>query len=260
MSLVRIEVDADNALNRQFSELERQNLPFAVVQACNATAVEIRNVWARKASDVFDRPTPLTVRAAQYEKATKQKPYAVIKLRDEATKGTAPAQYLLPQVQGGERRLKGMERLLMSAGLMPRGTFAVPGAGAPLNMFGNVAAGQVRQIISQLRAGLEAGYTSNETDARRDKRLARQRKRGGGGSYFAVQQRRGKLLPGIYERITTGFGSAVRSIFIFTKSARYTPRYDIFALAQRQWNRLMPFHFNRELQKAVESSKFRGRP
>lgn len=260
MSLVKIAVDADNLLNRQFSEIERKNLPFAVMQACNAVAYEIRETWARTASRVFDRPTQLTIKAAQYEKATKQKPYAVIKLRDEALKGTPPAKYLLPQVEGGTRRLKGMERLLQSKGAMPQGMFAVAGKGAHLDAHGNVSAGQVRQIISQLQAGLEAGYMSNESATSRARRLKRQAKRGErGGNYFTLKTRRGRLLPGVYERLNTGFGSAVRSVFVFVRSVRYRQRYDIFGLAQRQWNKLMPFHFNRELGKAVQTSKFRGR-
>ena len=32
MSLVKIDVDADNVLARQFTDLERKNLPFAVMQ------------------------------------------------------------------------------------------------------------------------------------------------------------------------------------------------------------------------------------
>jgi hypothetical protein len=259
VSLVKIDVDADNMLGRQFSAIERQNLPFAIVQACNATAFEIRETWKRAAPRVFDRPTPMTVRAALYRKATKQKLYAEIFLRDEASKGNAPAKYLQAQVEGGTRRPKGMERLLMSAEIMPRDMFAVAGKGAQLDQYGNVKSGQVRQIISQMRAGLEQGYTSNETDDGKARRLKKQRKRGGGGSYFVVKQRRGRLLPGIYERVTSGFGSAVRSIFIFTKNASYQPRYNIFGLAQRQWNKLMPFHFNRELQKALDTSKYRGR-
>ena len=72
------------------------------------------------------------------------------------------------------------------------------------------------------------------------------------GRVGSLQARRGRLLPGIYERISTGFGTAVRSIFIFTRKASYKPRYNIFGLAQRAWDKLMPFHFNRELQKALD--------
>lgn len=260
MSLVRIDVDADNALARRFTEIERQNLPFAIVQAVNKVAFEIRQIWARTAPRVFDRPTPLTIKAALYQKATKSRLYATIFLRDEAPKGTPPAKYLLPQVEGGQRRKKGLEVLLQAKGAMPAGMFAVPGKGAQLDAFGNVQASQVRQILSQLQAGRETGFVSNETETSRKRRRRRAAKHGiRGGEFFALKQKRGRLLPGIYERLSTGFGSALRSIFVFTKAATYRPRYDIFGLAQRQWNKLMSFHFERELSKAIQTSKFRGR-
>lgn len=259
MSVMQIEVDADDMLGRQFSDLEKKNLPFAIVQASNKTAFEVRESWKRSASKIFDRPTPLTVNAALYRKATKQKLYAEIFIRDEASKGTAPAQYLRAQVEGGDRRPKGMERLLMSADLMPRDNFAVPGNDAPRDAFGNVPSGQVRKILSQLRAGLETGYTSNETDEGRKRRLERQRTRGGGGSFFVVQKQRGQLRPGIYERIEFAQGSAVRAMFIFARKAVYDARYDIFGIAEKEWSRLMPFFFERELAKAVEESVLRGR-
>lgn len=253
MSLIKIAVDADNMLGRQFSELERQNLAFAVMQACNATAVEIRQQWADTAPRVFSNPTPMTRRAAQYRKATKQKLYADIFLRDEASNGTPPAKYLQAEVEGGVRRKKGFEILLQQRGAMPAGMFAVAGQGAKLDQYGNVRAGQISQILSQLGARQDKYQNQSDVSAKR-----RRTKRKRGGEYFALPQKRGRLLPGIYERIATGFGSA-RSIFIFTPKANYKPRYNIFGLAQRAWDKLMPFYFNRELAKALESSKYRGR-
>ncbi|OUL25884.1 hypothetical protein BV378_14200 [Nostoc sp. RF31YmG] len=276
MSRVAIEVDADNLLGRQFSTLERQNLPFAIVQAVNATAFDIREQWQRVAPRVFDRPTSLTRNAAMYRKATKDRLYAEIFLRDEADKGTPPAKYLTPQVQGGLRRKKGFEVLLQQKGMMPAGQFAVAGRGAKLDAYGNVSAGEITRILSQL--GAQRDVYQNESAASRRRRtsegrryeyLGRDRKGATkvagrlvrrGGRYFALQKRRGRLAPGVYERIGTGFGSAVRSVFIYTSRASYRPRYDIFGLAQRAWDKLMPFYFNRELDKALASSKYRSAP
>lgn len=272
---LRIDVDPGNLLARDFTDLEQRQLPFAMRQAVNQTAFGIRQAWQREAGRVFDRPTRMTINAVQYRKAgavgggrdvmggvahhPTRTAAAEVYIRDEAHKGTPPSKYLLPQVEGGARRHKGMERLLQAKGILPAGMFAVPGRGAQLDQHGNVRSGQVRQILSQLGAGMEAGYVSNESEALRGRRVRRQKKRGGGGRYFALSSRRGRLLPGLYERIVTGFGSAVRSIFIFTRAPQYQPRYDIYDLARREWNKLMPFHFNRELRKAVETAKFRGR-
>lgn len=257
MSLLRIEVDPEGLLNRHLTDLERRQLPFAAMQAANATAVEIRETWARTAPRVFDQPTPMTVKAAQYEKATRSRPFAIIKLRDEAVGGTPPARYLAAEVEGGTRARKGMERLMQAKGAMPAGFFAVAGKGATLDAYGNVKASQVSQILSQLGARIDP--YQNETEASRKRQRRREAKQGR-RKVFALQQKRGRLLPGIYERLTTGFGSALRSIFIFVPMARYKARYDIFGLAQRTWNKVMPFHFARELDKAVQSSQYRGRP
>ena len=254
MSKISIIVDADNMLGRQFTDLERKNLPFAIVQACNATAVDIRQQWGSNAQRVFENPTPMTRKAAQYRKATKQALYAEIFLRDEASNGNPPAKYLHTEVEGGERRKKGFELLLQQKGVMPPGMFAIAGQGAKLDQYGNVPSRQVGQILSQL--GARQDNLQNQTDSSASRRRAKRKR---GGEYFSLQAKRGKLLPGVYERIATGFGSAVRSIFIFTPKANYKPRYNIFSLAQRAWDKLMPFHFNRELEKALETSKYRGR-
>jgi hypothetical protein len=262
-SPISIQVDADGMLGRTFTALERENLPFAVMQATNRTAEAVREEWKRQAQRVFDRPTPLTVNAILYSKASKDRLYADVFIRDEAHKGTPPAKYLFPQVEGGSRRAKGLERLLQGRGLLAQGMFAVPGRSAPLDQYGNVRSGVVRKILSQLQAGGEQGYISNESEAGRERRLKRERglqrkKRGQVSSFFAVGKVRGRLKPGIYERTTTNFGSAVNTIFRFVRTPHYRPRYDIYAFAQRTWDKLMPFFFDRELAKALESSKYRG--
>lgn len=218
------------------SRVGGRNAGAALIRAANQTAWQIRGDWQEEARHVFDRPTTMTINAVVYEKATPQRPAAIVKLRDNATKGTPPVKYLLPQVAGGQRRMKAMERLLQRAGVMPEGMHAVPGKGAPLDAHGNVPPGVVRRILSQMRAGLEAGYTSNETDDGKAKRARREKKRGGGGSYFVVQEPRGSLLPGIYERITFARGSAVRSIFHFVGSVRYRERYDVMKVARNSFN------------------------
>jgi len=250
MAQIRIGVDPDNAFGRQLTELEQSQLPYAASQAANKVAYEIRERWKRQALRVFDRPTPLTVNAAMYRKATKAQPYAEIFIRDEAFKGTPPAKYLLAEVDGGQRRRKGFERLLQSRGLLSPTQFAVMGRGARANQFGNVPAGQVTKILSQLGAQRDRYQNQTPTSMKR-----RRTKAPTGGEYFVLTRRRGRLRPGIYERITTGWGSAVRSIFIFTNSATYTPRYDIFGMAEDTWRRLMPFYLKRELEKAMETAR-----
>lgn len=250
MAQIRIGVDPDNALGRQLTDLERSQLPFAASQAANKVAFEIRERWKQRAPQVFDRPTQLTKNAALYRKATKERPYAEIFIRDEAFKGTPPSKYLFTEVEGGTRRRKGFERLLQGKGLMSPSQFAVMGRGARPNQYGNVPAGQVTKLLSQL--GAQRDRYQNQTPTSAKRRRSRAPK---GGEYFVITKRRGKLRPGIYERIGTGWGSAVRSVFIFTNTAKYQPRYDIFGMAEDTWKKLMPFYLKRELEKAMETAR-----
>lgn len=250
MSNFKIEVDADGVFDRQLTALEREQLPYAAIQASNAVAFEIRERWKRTAPKVFDRPAPLTTNAAMYRKATRADPFAEVFIRDEAFKGTPPAKYLVAEVEGGERRKKGFERLLQSRGLMSPREFAVMGRGARPDRFGNVPAGQITRLLSHL--GAQRDHYQNKTEASTKRRRSKKQR---GGEYFVVTKRRGKLRPGIYERVNTGFGSAVRSIFIFTNRATYSPRYDIFGMATDTWQKLMPFYLKRELEKAMLTAK-----
>lgn len=250
MAQIRIAVDPDKVFERHLSELERSQLPFAVSQAANKVAFDIRERWKQRAPQVFDRPTPLTKNAALYRKATKERPYAEIFIRDEAFKGTPPAKYLFSEVEGGTRRRKGFERLLQSRGLMSPSQFAVMGRGVRPNQYGNVPAGQVTKLLSQL--GAQRDQYQNQTPTSAKRRRSRAPK---GGEYFVITQRRGKLRPGIYERIGTAWGSAVRSVFIFTSTANYQPRYDIYGMAEETWKKLMPLYLKQELEKAMETAR-----
>jgi len=165
MAQIKIGVDPEDMLGRQLSDLERTQLPYAASQAANKVAYEIRERWKVQAGRAFDRPTPLTTNAALYRKATKDKPYAEIYIRDEAFKGTPPAKYLLAEVEGGQRRRKGFERLLQSRGLLSPSQFAVMGRGARPNQYGNVPAGQVTRILSQLGAQRDKYQNQTETSA-----------------------------------------------------------------------------------------------
>lgn len=249
MAQIRIAVDPGDILGRQLTDLEQSQLPFAASQAANKVAFEVRERWKRQAPRVFDRPTPLTVNAAMYRKATKAQPYAEILIRDEAFKGTPPAKYLLAEVEGGQRRRKGFERLLQSRGILSPTQFAVMGRGAPANQFGNVPAGQITKILSQL--GAQRDRYLNQTDVSKKRRRGKKNNRD--GEYFVLTRRKGVLRPGVYERI--GRGSGVRSIFIFTNTAGYRPRYDIFGMAEDTWKKLMPFYLKRELEKAMQTAR-----
>lgn len=264
MSLLKIDVDPGNVLSRTFTDLEQKNLPFALQQAANNTGFEIKAQWERHMPRVFDRPTPRTLRAIQIQKAryrrgsdgTRINEAAVVLIRDDGVAGAAgPAAWLAPQVQGGQRPLKGLERGLQRKGFLGTGEFAVPGQGAPMDAYGNIRGGVVQQILSQLGAQFDS--LANQTETSKARRAVRKTNKR--GEVFALRRQHGRLRPGVYERFAFGRRTIVRSLFVFVKGVRYAKRYEIFEIAQRTYNRVMPFHFERELAKAVQTSIYRGR-
>jgi len=62
------------------------------------------------------------------------------------------------------------------------------------------------------------------------------------------------LPAGVYQRISTGLGSALRSVLYFTRAATYRPRYKIATLAQDIFDRRFPVNFEEQLQRAVASA------
>lgn len=249
MAGFRTEIDVGQ-FGRFVKDIDKRQLPFAVSKALNATAFLIRKDWQAEMPRVFDRPERLTVNAVLFKKSTKTKLFADVFIRDEATKGTPPSKYLLPEAEGGQRRQKGFERALSSKNPRAR-RFYVPGRGlkSTLDKSGNVPRRIYGKILSQLQAR-GGDQSQNESVRKRASRLRRGRKKGGGGSFFILPVNRGRLKAGvIYERIGTGFGSAVRSVlFPVDQPPRYRVRFNARAITLRSYNK----HFPLELRKSVE--------
>jgi len=201
--------------------LRKDQVPFATAYALTQTAKQAQIDIKQEMQRVFDRPKPYTLNGTFVIPAQKNKLFAVVKLKDgspgpndqDGIRGT-PDQYLRSQVKGGARRPKAFEKLLINRGLMPPGMYAVPTSATPKDPFGNVSAGYFNRIMSQLRIATDP--LSNATPASKKRRRTRT------SGYFVAYPGRTQtkhLTPGIYERIGTGFGSAVRPIFIYTDQA-----------------------------------------
>lgn len=222
---------------------------FAMVVALTRTAQDGRDAEVREIQRAVDRPTPYSLNAVYVQGATPARPEAAFGLKDNfevRAAGTPPVNYLGPNIEGGQRRLKGMEKLLQRSGAMPNGWHVVPGQAARLDAYGNVSRGQVIQVLSQLRLQLTAGYDRNLPLRARpgkdglltpeQKRINAGRRRAfvrAGGQFFVVKAggKRG-VQPGIYQRQVLGkkvHGPARRfpkAVFIFVSRTTYRRRID----------------------------------
>ena len=226
-----------------------RRMQAAIATALTRTANQVRDVVRARMRDVFDRPTPYTLGSLFVRPATADKLQASTWVKDDSatTKGgTAATKYLLPQIQGGQRRAKRFERALQMAGALPDGWYVVPGPGARLDGYGNVSNGQIIQILSQLRITLVAGATRNMAFDK--KQIAAQRK--AGGRFFVVSPRPGGGAPGIYQREL--MGRNVTPVLWFRKAVRYEARFDFYGIAGEHIRQQLPINIETAVREQVE--------
>ncbi len=168
----------------------------ALEVSLDRTAFAIRKAIRQEMPQVFDRPTPYTLNSLRVTPTKNHNMRAEVwfKEPDRMTQ-----HYLVPQVHGGPRKLKGFERALGGRAFLPARR------GFKLDRYGNLPYGWIVQILSVLqRAEYVAGYMANLTE-RSAKRNRRPR------DYVWLKERHGKLPPGIYERFQTGVGFGAKT-------------------------------------------------
>lgn len=173
----------------------------ACAVALNKTGKLIKEAEVAEMKAVFDNPTSYTLNSLKLTPATKDNLQATVWFKQPDRMGQ---HYLVPQVDGGQRKLKGFERGVGLGEL-------TPALGAKLNRYGNVSPGQIRQILSVLgKAETSAGYMANITDRSR-RRNTKER------DYVVIDSRqRGNLPLGVYQRFQTGagFGAKTKRTFL----------------------------------------------
>jgi len=110
------------AIQRQLSDVERKQIPFATAQALTAVARLAKTAEQKAMPQIFDRPTPFTVNSVAVKGATKSTQQAVVYIKDVA------AAYLAPFEFGGQHKLIGSGR-----------TWLNPKDRALLNKYGNLS-------------------------------------------------------------------------------------------------------------------------
>jgi hypothetical protein len=256
---MQLDVRADlKDAERYLIGLRKDQIPFATAYALTQTAKQGQENIRQEMRRVFDKPKPYTLNGTFVIPARKNQLYAVVKLKDgyniptnqDGARGT-PDQYLRAQTKGGQRRPKAFEKLLINRGLMPPGMYAIPTSAAPKDQYGNVSAGYFNRIMSQLRIATDP--LSNATAA------SRKRKKTRTSGYFVAYPGRLQtkhLAAGIYERIGTGFGSAIRPIFIYTDSApTYRRRLDFDGIVRKAVETHLAYNFEQAFRLAERTAR-----
>ena len=256
---ISIDVTGLDAIKARLRGLSENKIKVAAVAALNDAAYLTAQEEKKEIERVFDRPTPWVKGGVRYVKARKNKLEAVVDLDFWGNKqGVTVEKILKAEVFGGQRRHKRHELALQRAGVLPAGWYIVPGEAADMDPYGNMKAGQIVQIITWFRAAGEVGYKANMTQATKDK-LWKIKKNAYGLAYFYVapgmrrprSQREQNLHPGVYKRINTAFGTAIRPVMIFVQRNNYKRRLDFYGVAEKfarkEFNRAFPMYLEQLL-------------
>lgn len=252
---MKLTVDMPMAgLQRRLEGLPR-DMRVAAAQALNTTVLQAQLAQVDEMRAVFDRPTPWALGGVTHDKATPASLEAVVRIRGRTGSGGAiPAEsFLRAQILGGVRRWKRFEVALFKAGVLPAGYFAVPGSGARMDAYGNMAGAHISQLLSYFQA-YPPGSTGRRqnTTAERRARLAETTRRRQGYAYVAIKPGNRNLYPGIYEyRDLGGLGTGVRAVLIFVRRAQYRALFDFKGAADKAIERQLPVQWAREMEQAA---------
>lgn len=236
------------------SDAQRDQLPFATAKALTQTAKDVQARLTREMSSVFDRPTPYTINSLRTKPATKSNLSAYVWFKDDAGKGTPATKYLLPEVIGGDRHLKRFERALNRLYILPAGMMIVPGAGCPLDAYGNISRGEIVKVMAYFQAFGEQGYRANTTALKRQKMKSGTKNRHG-EEYFVIRQSSKNLHPGIWKRVGTGYGKSIKPIFIFVTKPHYKTRLRFADISNEVTQKELPINFKLAMAEALRTAR-----
>ena len=251
--MLRIELNTQEIL-AQMEDAAKQ-VTYATMVALNKTAEQAKAEMLTEVARTIDRPTPWTMNSLRIKYATRSNLSAEVAFKDRATAG-ADRSVLQPHAFGGRRHYKTMEVRLLALGLLPAGWNAVPGAAAQIDGFGNMAQGQINQILNVVQSIVTAG--GGKPESKTITRLAKGNKKKGvyGFEYFIAPVGDGKgIHPGIYQRVQTGFGSSIKPVLMFVKQAAYKQRFEFFSIGQRVVDRDLQPNFSAALQQAIATAR-----
>jgi hypothetical protein len=251
--MIRCTIDPHEILG-SLTDLEQRQLPFAIAQSLTRVATTARAKVQQAMPQVFDRPTPATVKGVMYRPANKTRldEGSTVYIQDEGNgKSLSPAKWLNTEVQGGKRRDKRLEVALKAKGVMPKDAQTAVSRFAPLDAFGNLKGSFVVQLMSILNLLAETGYAANQTAKSKARNAKRTKK---APDYFIGRPEGSRGRTGIWERIDSAFGSAIRPILYFIKPPTYRTRLPFFGMVDGVFQQMAPEDLRTSLNDAVKTA------
>ncbi len=249
MTTINIKADIKEA-QRALDVVSKRQIPFATVLMLNELAKSTKKRTEIDIKRNLDRPTNYAQRMMGVKFANKSSLTSQVNVRGSVSGGETKV--LGHLFAGRGRSGKGFEGALVDKGIMPRGMWAMPGDGAPLDFFGNIKRSFIRQLIDYLTANKVV-----KKSAQFENRQRKQVKGATSSQYFVVNQKKQGGLPlGIWQNIGFGSGRALRPIIIFVRKEPVYDRYfNLGNAAQQVIARDARFEFDKAMRNAIATSK-----
>jgi len=210
---IRVDIDA-SGINKalQWTAAIQGQLPFAASRALNDAAKQAAKDLNQSTAQYFDRPTAFTQRGYKVSRYSNKKD-----LSAEINLNPIQASYLTPSIRGGVRPQRPSERKLGAA--------------------------------PAWRPGLDASTSKKSGNMSKAQLIAALK---GGDRYFTVTQPKGKLLPGIYQRMAK---RSIKSILLFNKLPNIKRRWPITQVLERSVRANWAAMINQRMQESLNSAK-----
>ena len=129
----------------------------ALSNALNWTAYDSKAAMRKEMDSVFDDATPWTLNSIFVKQAKPSSLSATVGIKNQTASGTSAAEYLRSQVEGGDRSVKAIERLLQKTGVIPNGHRLVIAQSGTKNRYGNITKGRMKKMVGDLKQGRRKG-------------------------------------------------------------------------------------------------------
>ena len=222
---------------------------YAASRALTSTAYAINERLRKDMASTFKGgATAYTLRAFSVTKADKATLTATVALRTD-TQGAALAynKALGHLFTGGPRKYKKLEGWLRGRRLLPAGLTIAPGAGMPVDSYGNMRRAALTEMLGVIGAQLTNLQVYRRTGAGKAQKAV--------GYFVILPGSKGGHHPGIYKRMQTGTSSAITPMVLYVNPANYRKFIDLDKLGREVVAQKFQPAFDAELARALANAK-----
>ena len=245
---VSIQITGLDAVRSQLGNAAKQ-ANFAASRALNTTAFAINDQLKKNMASTFKGgATAYSLRAFKVTKANKATLTAEVGLRTDTQGAALPYSKALGHLfTGGRRSFKKLEGWLRARRLMPNGLTVAPGAGMPLDRYGNMRQTALTEMLGVIGTQRTNLRVYRKTGAGKAQKAV--------GYFVVLPGDKTRKHPGIYKRIEIGTSSGIKAMVLYVDPQNYRKFIDLDKLGHEVVAKTFQPAFDKELAAALASAK-----